>query len=116
MSFSLIKTAWAQKELPTTFPTVPLIGEKFRTFGGVLAAFLNIVFYSGVALTFIFLIIGGIRYVTSGGSKEGAEAARSMITNAVIGFIVIVGAFTLRIIVEKMLAVSGMPTEILPTF
>lgn len=115
MSFSLIRVAYADS-LPVTFPTQPLIEEKFQSFGGVLGAVLNIVFYSGIALTIIFLIIGGIRYIVSGGSKEGAEAARSQITNAIIGFVVVIGAFTIRIIIQKMLGVTGAPVDVLPGF
>ena len=115
MLFSLIKTAYAES-LPVDFPTQPLIEDKFQTFGGILGAILNIVFYSGIALTIIFLIIGGIRYITSGGAKEGVEAARSQVTNAIIGFIIVIGAFTIRIIIQNMLGVTGAPADVLPGF
>jgi len=75
----------------------------WHSLGAIFYGVTNIVFYVGVALTIIFLIMGGIRYVTSGGSKEGTEAARSNITSAIIGFIVVIGAFAIRSIAANIL-------------
>lgn len=86
----------------TTAPTNPLTG-RFDNLGSIFIAIVNVVFYVGIAMTVIFLIIGGIRYITSGGSKEGAEAARGMITNAIIGFIVVLGAFAIKSILLNLL-------------
>lgn len=42
-----------------------------------------------------FLIFGGIKFMTSGGEKEAVSGARSMITNAIIGFIILMMLFAL---------------------
>ena len=102
--------------LPVEFTDDPLIHEEFQSIGGILGAILNVVFYVGIALTIIFLIIGGIQYIMSGGDETKVAGARGHITNAIIGFIVVIGAFTIKIIIEKWLGVTGMPTEILPPF
>jgi len=104
MPVSLIKKVWAAGA-PLTPPSNPL--SQFTSLADIIGFVMNIVFYVGIALTIIFLIIGGIRYITSGGSKEGAEAARGMITNAIIGFIVVVGAFAIKVIVQNVLGVTG---------
>lgn len=45
-------------------------------------------FFSGfVAL--VFIILGGIRYITSGGDPKQASAARQIITYALIGLVLI---------------------------
>ena len=87
----------------TDEPVDPLEGKGWDNLGAIFNAVTNVVLYVGIALTIIFLIMGGIRYITSGGDKEGAEAARSNITNAIIGFIVVVGAFALKLIVQSIL-------------
>lgn len=104
MDFSLIRKVWADSA-DTTPPANPL--ARFGTLGAVLGFVMNIVFYVGIALTIIFLIMGGVRYITSGGSKEGSEAARGMITNAVIGFIVVLGAFAIKTILVNVLGATG---------
>lgn len=40
----------------------------------------------------IFVIIGGIQYITSGGNQEQAQKAKSTLTYAIIGFILVLAA------------------------
>jgi hypothetical protein len=115
MKLNLIKTVRAAA-INTTFPNEPLIANQFRDVKGILGAILNVVFYVGIAMTIIFLIIGGIRYTTSGGDETKIAAARGAVTNAIIGFVVVIGAFTVRFIVENLLGITNMPNEVLPSF
>lgn len=112
MLFDLIRTAWAAA--PTTAPSNPLAG-KLETLGAVLGTLMQVVFWVGIAFSVIFLIVGGIRYITSGGDKAGVEAARGAITNAVIGFVVVIGAFAIRVLVANIIGAT-LPTEVLPSF
>ncbi len=114
MNFSLIKTAWAQNAVNVDVMEDPL-GNRFGSLANIFGWIMNLVFWVGIALTVIFLIVGGIRYITSGGSKEGTEAARNMITNAVIGFIVVIGAFAIRVIMGRLLG-PNVPTNVVPPF
>jgi hypothetical protein len=45
-----------------------------------------------VAVVFYF-IIGGLKYLTSGGDKETISSAQKMITHAIIGFILLIFLF-----------------------
>lgn len=46
------------------------------------------------ALVFLFmLILGGIRYISSGGDKGATESARSQITAALIGLVIVFAAW-----------------------
>jgi len=47
----------------------------------------------GVLVFFFNLIVGGIAYINSGGDKGKAEAARSKITNALIGIVVMFAVY-----------------------
>ncbi len=48
------------------------------------------------ALAFLFmLILGGIRYITSGGDKASTESARSQITAALIGLVIVFAAWAI---------------------
>lgn len=49
---------------------------------------------AGVAVI-IYLLIGGIKYMTSGGDKNAVAAAQQMITHAIIGFILLVLLFVI---------------------
>lgn len=64
---------------------------------------INVVLGIGIALTIIFLILGGIQYMTSKGDQKAAQDARTSLTNAVIGFIVVIGAFTIRTVLLSII-------------
>ena len=106
----------AGKTIPPDFPTEPSIPERYRSIGGILGAILNVVFYVGIALSVIFLILGGIQYMMAGGDETKIAGARSQITNAILGFVVVIAAFTVRWIIKNLLGVTGIPTDLLPGF
>ena len=55
---------------------------------------------AGVA-AFIMLIIGGFKYLTSGGDPKAAESARKTITYAILGLVLIIAAwFILKFLSE----------------
>lgn len=49
---------------------------------------------AGVAAV-IFIIIGGIKYITSAGSPEGTKSAKNTLTNAVIGLVIAAAAYVI---------------------
>jgi len=51
--------------------------------------------YIGGALAVIYLIYGGVLYVTAAGDQEKATAGRTAIVNAIIGIVVIALALVL---------------------
>lgn len=75
----------------------------FNTLSDVFGFIVNVVLGVGIAVTIIFLILGGIQYITAKGDQKAAGAARDALTNAVIGFIVVIGAFTIRTIIVNVL-------------
>ncbi len=60
----------------------------------------------GVIIFFFNLLIGGVMYINSGGDKGKTEAARSKITNALIGIVVMVSVFAITIIVGNILGID----------
>ncbi len=54
---------------------------------------IQLVFVIGVVIAIIFLIYGGIKWILSGGDKTAVETARNHIIAAIIGLIIVVGAF-----------------------
>jgi hypothetical protein len=54
-----------------------------------IATVINIISVFGGALAVIMIIIGGMRYITSAGSPEGAKGARNTIVYAVVGLVII---------------------------
>ncbi|OGV97159.1 hypothetical protein A2W24_00435 [Microgenomates group bacterium RBG_16_45_19] len=82
--------------------------EKLLT---MVVGFLTIV--AGLAFL-IYFIIGGLGWVTAGGDKGKVEKAQSMMTNGVIGMIVVVAAYGITWIVGQVLGIDILnPAELL---
>jgi len=75
--------------------------QHFGNLGHIVYLVLNLVWMLSVALAVIFLVIGGIQYIVSGGDKEGVASARQRITGTVIGLIIAISAWTIRTIMIK---------------
>lgn len=91
--------------IPTNFAEDPV--PHFTGLGFIINLIVNLVFLLSVALAVIFLILGGIRYVSSSGDKEGISAAKNMIKGSIVGFVVAIGAWTIKFMIEMMLIGQG---------
>jgi hypothetical protein len=70
-----------------------------------------------VALVFFFiLIMGGLRWVMSGGDQKNVEAARGQITNALIGLAIVFATFAIMKLIETIFGISLLSGITIPTF
>jgi hypothetical protein len=80
----------------------------------LLGAILNFVLLIGGILAFFYAIQGGFAYLTSGGDATKAENGRKMITNAVIGIIIIFLSYAIiSFVVNKIANPSAPGSELL---
>lgn len=68
----------------------------------IVSTLLGVVLPIAGFITVIVIIISGIQFVTSGGNPEAAAAARGRLTYAIIGFVIIILAFAILQIVDKI--------------
>ncbi len=57
-------------------------------------------------LVFIYLIWGGIEWLTAGGDKSKTESARQKITNAIIGLAIVASAFAISIVLSNFFGIN----------
>lgn len=69
--------------------------EGGRDLPTILGGIINIMLGFVGILLLVYLIYGGFLWMTSGGSEDGAKKAKTMITNAIIGLLIVVAAFAL---------------------
>jgi cytochrome bd-type quinol oxidase subunit 2 len=62
-------------------------------------------------LTIVLIVIGGIVYITSGGKEDQIKWAKSIITNSLIGFALIVGAPSLLKEIKDIISSGETPEE-----
>jgi hypothetical protein len=84
-------------------------GKGFATsFGGLVNGVVSFVMVIAAVLVFLYLIWGGIEWITSGGDKGKTEAARNKITSAVIGLIVIAASYAILTLALNFLGFSSL--------
>lgn len=79
---------------------VPVTIRPINNILNVLRAVIQFILVVAFVLAFIFLLIGGIRWITAGGDEKGVASARNMITAALIGLVVVLVAYALIRLVE----------------
>lgn len=62
---------------------------------GIIKNIVNVLLFLVGVLSVIMLIMGGIRYTTSGGNPEQIKAAKNTIMYAVVGIIVAIAAYAI---------------------
>ncbi|OGY24065.1 MAG: hypothetical protein A2172_00780 [Candidatus Woykebacteria bacterium RBG_13_40_15] len=92
--------ALAQTEFKFTAPAnIPSLGE-------MLSNILVLLFFFAALLAFVFIVIGGIQWITAGGDKQAAASARDRITAAVIGLVIVVAAFAITVLITSALHIN----------
>lgn len=56
---------------------------------------IQIILIVAALIALIFLIVGGIKWITSGGDKTALEGARGTVTSALIGLLIVFAAWAL---------------------
>lgn len=75
--------------------------------GQLVGALLPYVFgAAGIALL-IYLILGGFQLITAQGDPKAIQGAQAKITNALIGFVIIIIAFTLTQLIGSLLGLQN---------
>lgn len=68
---------------------------KITCLQSVFANIITVVASLAAITLFIMLIVGGLRYLFSGGNPKATEAAKGTLTTAVLGLVLIVSAFVI---------------------
>lgn len=87
-------------------------GNLFGT-GGIFQQITNILLFLIGVLSVIMMIIGGMRYVLSGGNKDAVTSAKNTILYAIVGLIVAILAFAIvDFVIKTFTNTSGGGTDI----
>lgn len=68
---------------------------------------IQFVFVAGIVISIAFLIYGGIKWVLSGGDKTKLEAARGHIVAAIVGLVIVAGAFVIISIIFQIIGAEN---------
>lgn len=91
------------------FNKINVPGFKFASssIGDILSSLLPFVFTIAGMLLLVYLIFGGFQLMLSRGDPKAAQSAKSHISNALIGFVIIFIAFWIVQIFGRILGLQG---------
>lgn len=76
------------------------------TFPGIISALIRLTVVVAAIVFFFILVIGGIRWIASGGDKAQTEAARSQITAALVGLVIVFAAWAIVALINTFFHVN----------
>ncbi|HEY4694478.1 MAG TPA: hypothetical protein VIH52_00775 [Candidatus Nanoarchaeia archaeon] len=78
----------------------------FTNLGEIFQSLLTLAFFVAGLAFLAMLVLGGIQWISAGGDAKALDAARTRITNAVVGLVIVVAAYALTAIVEQVFGIS----------
>lgn len=90
--------------LPTSIGSSPATGT--GVVGKLITNVVGLLFIFAFLLTFLYLIMGGIQWITGGGDKAQLEQARNKITNALVGLVIVAAAYAIFTLVGQFFGID----------
>lgn len=89
----------------------PSDGTDFAPLGGltvpsIVSALIRFTVVVAAIVFFFILVIGGIRWIASGGDKAQTEAARSQITSALVGLVIVFAAWAIVALINTFFKID----------
>jgi len=69
---------------------VTIINTPITDIGAVIVKIVNVLLGFTAALAVLFIIIGGLQYITSAGNTDKAKTGRQTLTYAILGLIIVI--------------------------
>ncbi len=76
------------------------------TIGGIVSGLIRFVLVVAALVFFFILVIGGIRWIASGGDKAQTEAARNQITAALVGLVIVFAAWAIVQLINTFFGIN----------
>jgi hypothetical protein len=77
--------------------------------GGFVSAITGAILVIAALLAFLYLLMGGIQWITAGGDKNQLESARNKIIHAIMGLIIIASLWAVMSLVANWIGFNTFP-------
>ena len=78
----------------------------FKAFEPIFRNILSLAMIAGALVCFVMLVVGGFRFMTSGGDPKKTQAAAGTLTYAVLGLIMFIGAWFIMKFIREFTGVD----------
>ena len=86
------------------------------TAGGIISGAISLLMLVVALVFFFILILGGLKWVMSGGDQKNVEAARGQISNALIGLAIVFAAWAIMKLIEVIFGINILGGLKIPSF
>lgn len=86
------------------------------TAGGIISGAISLILIVVALVFFFILVLGGLKWVTSGGDEKAVGAARAQITNALIGLAIVFAAWAIMKLIDTVFGINILGGFAIPTF
>lgn len=86
------------------------------TVSGIISGAISLVLIVVAIIFFFTLVLGGLRWVTSGGDEKKVADARAQITNALIGLAIVFAAWAIMKLIGTVFGIDILGNLTIPTF
>lgn len=91
---------------------IPNETEPVTFFQKFLPALIGLAFVVGVLIFFFMFIMGAIGWISSGSDKGAMEEAKSKITNALIGLVILFSFYAVALLINSFFGISILTLDI----
>lgn len=81
---------------------IPTISDLESVIGNVVRSALGL---AGIVL-FVLLLVGGFKFITSGGDPKAVESAKNTLTHAIIGLVIILASYLVLVLIKELTGVD----------
>lgn len=78
----------------------------------IISTIIRVLLIAAAIVFFFWLVLGGIRWIMSGGDKARVETARDQVTHALIGLVIVFSAFAIAQLIKVLFGVDLFNLEI----
>lgn len=84
------------------------IGESAKqlSLGGMISGFISLILILAGLAFFFILVIGGVKWILSGGDKAHTEGARNQITAALVGLVIVFSAWAIAGLIDSFFGIN----------
>lgn len=102
----------AQNGIDFTIPSPPNL--RVTNLGKLISGVIGAILVVATLAAFLYLILGGFQWITSGGDKAGVEAAQKRIQAAIIGLFIVFAAWAIMLLIGQFFGIDNVFDLVIP--
>lgn len=87
-------------------------GAQQLSIGGMVSGFLSLILILAGLSFFFILVVGGVKWILSGGDKAHTEGARNQITAALVGLVIVFSAWAIAGLIDSFFGINILKLDI----